>query len=129
MVCLRDPSTKQAQWFPPGGRIEANESPAETAQRETFEETGYVVRIFPESRVTDKYPFQWGGVLYECVTHYFFASLDQPFEPVGDIVDASYHEGVCWHPLTIVNELLAFNLSSQAVVMKILSRHYGIHEL
>jgi 8-oxo-dGTP pyrophosphatase MutT (NUDIX family) len=37
--------TDNGEWCLPGGAIEAGERPAEAAERETFEETGLVVRV------------------------------------------------------------------------------------
>ncbi|MEX0682925.1 MAG: NUDIX domain-containing protein [Dehalococcoidia bacterium] len=41
--------TRHGQWMPPGGHIEPNEEPAESALREVREETGLVCEIVPTS--------------------------------------------------------------------------------
>lgn len=38
-------------WVPPGGHVEANETPAETAKREAFEETGCTIEFIKQENV------------------------------------------------------------------------------
>lgn len=38
-------------WVPPGGHVEANETPAETAKREAFEETGIEIEFIKQENV------------------------------------------------------------------------------
>lgn len=37
--------------MPPGGHIEANETPAEAARREVFEETGMTIEFIPDENI------------------------------------------------------------------------------
>ena len=60
-VLLRDPVTHTARLFVPGGAIEAAESPAQAAVRETLEETGYHVTCLPRAALVAHYPFVWAG--------------------------------------------------------------------
>src|SRR5690606_29243378 len=44
-VRLRDPSSGVVRLFVPGGAVDAGETPAQAAARETHEETGYAVEV------------------------------------------------------------------------------------
>ena len=99
VVELRDPVTGIAALFPPGGGVEPGESPADTALRETLEETGLHVRIDASIELVRRYPFRWAGIDYDVTTHYFAATLVGPFELViPAVVDASYNLGASWLP-------------------------------
>lgn len=97
-VRLRDPKSFREFWSVPGGGLEAGESAAEAARRETLEETGYRVAIGPQEIRTD-YPFVWGGRRYDCTTWWFAATLlgraarDFPAPEDEEIV------AVAWLPL------------------------------
>jgi 8-oxo-dGTP pyrophosphatase MutT (NUDIX family) len=107
-VHLRDPRTRIARLFVPGGAIEAGETPVMAAEREAFEETGYRIRIDAESEVVAHYPYEWDGVLRQVTTYFFRGSLIAPDAPPEAVSDASYHEGVVWLPLSEVQKELAF---------------------
>lgn len=105
VVRLRDPETGVTGVYPPGGRVEAGETPAETARRETLEETGLRVRIDPSIELVEEYPFVWAGVERATTTHFFAAALDEPFSlALPKVVDADYNLGASWMP---VEEALA----------------------
>ncbi len=100
LVRLRDPVSGFVAPYPPGGRVEDGESPEETARRETLEETGLRVRVDPRSEVVDTYPFRWAGVDREVTTHYFAATLEDPFtRELPPVVDADYNLGALWMPV------------------------------
>ncbi len=42
---------KHRKWLPPGGHLEANESPPECALREVFEETGLAIQLIKEEHI------------------------------------------------------------------------------
>jgi len=85
-------------WEIPSGRIEAGESPADGAARETLEETGWepgpltpLVRYHPTHGMSDQ------------VFHLFLADGARY---VGDPTDASESERVEWVPLSAVREAM-----------------------
>lgn len=42
---------KLQKWLPPGGHIDPNETPAEAAVREAFEETGLQISLIPQENI------------------------------------------------------------------------------
>lgn len=78
VVWLEDPHSKKIYPFPPGGKIEKDESPWEAAERECFEETGYLVKADPRSELCLHYDFPWNGVTVACETYFFRAKLLTP---------------------------------------------------
>lgn len=105
VVRLRDPVSGNEALFPPGGGVEPGELPAETARRETLEETGLRVRVDPDVCLVETYPFRWAGVDYDVTTHYFSASLDEVFRlELPKVIDAPYNLGASW---LLVDEALA----------------------
>jgi tRNA(adenine34) deaminase len=107
-VKLRDPGSRELRLFPPGGRVEADESPASAAARETLEETGYVVTVDPASEIVARYPFVWNGQQVDVTTHFFRARLATAAPPLA-VHDASYHEGVVWLPWSHVRATLGYD--------------------
>jgi 8-oxo-dGTP pyrophosphatase MutT (NUDIX family) len=105
---MRDPVSRVARLFPPGGGIEPGESPGEAAAREALEETGYPVAIKPERVHIARYPYTWHGITRPITTHFLAAHLlcdPAHAEPVND---ASYNEGVVWLPLDQLDHELGF---------------------
>lgn len=47
---------KLRKWLPPGGHIEANETPPECAKREALEETGLEIELLQEEHIWLDYP-------------------------------------------------------------------------
>ncbi len=77
LVGLREPASGETLWFPPGGAIEAGESPIVAAEREALEETGYAVRCVEPAHWLE-YPFRWGAKTFSCETFFYDASLQTP---------------------------------------------------
>lgn len=46
---------KLQKWLPPGGHVEANETPAEAARREVFEETGLEMEFYLQENISVNY--------------------------------------------------------------------------
>ncbi|MDB4937012.1 MAG: cytosine deaminase [Labilithrix sp.] len=110
VVRLRDPESGVVAVYPPGGGVEPGERPADTARREALEETGLRVRIDPASELVRTYPFCWGGVDYDVTTHYFGASLEDPFEKViPKVIDVDYNLGAEWLPVSEALEAMALH--------------------
>jgi 8-oxo-dGTP pyrophosphatase MutT (NUDIX family) len=104
-----DPTSGTAYFFLPGGKIEAGETPRESALREAIEETGYDVILtegFEEERV---YPFLWNGQMYLSRTVFFAGTLrNSSKNPQKIIDDDTYHRGVAWIDLKDVQKSLAY---------------------
>ena len=47
---------KLNKWLPPGGHVEKNETPAETARREAIEETGWDIQFLSQENIHVHYP-------------------------------------------------------------------------
>jgi 8-oxo-dGTP pyrophosphatase MutT (NUDIX family) len=102
-VRLRDPRTQVLYRFPPGGEIESGESAAVAAVRETFEETGYAVKLLSMEAFSIDYPFTWGGCVYACTTSFFLAQVEGFPKPVAG--HSGHEEGYEWvDTLTLMEE-------------------------
>jgi tRNA(adenine34) deaminase len=119
-VRLRDPATQVVRLFVPGGAIEAGESAAQAAARETLEETGYRVRIESVDGHVARYPYRWDGVLREIRTQFFRAVLIDPDAAPALVDDAPYHAGVVWIALDQVQAALGFHAEIFAAVARLL---------
>ena len=101
VVRLRDPVSGVEGMYPPGGAVEAGETPSAAAIRETLEETGLHVRVVESTERVERYPFRWAGEDVDVTTHFFFAELDEPFAATIDPVkDATYNLGASWMPVS-----------------------------
>lgn len=108
-VQLRDPLSRIVRLFVPGGAVEAGESPARTAARETREETGYDVAVDESSERVTRYAFTWAGRDVDCTTHFFRAALLTPRGAPYPAQVEAIHEGVVWLPLERLPEALGFH--------------------
>ncbi len=108
-VKLEDPTSKVTRCYLPGGKIEEGEHPANTAVRETFEETGYLVRVDHQSERKAQYPFCWDNEMINVTTYFYKASLITDFDSPNEISDAHYHRGVFWIPQAQREELFNWN--------------------
>jgi 8-oxo-dGTP pyrophosphatase MutT (NUDIX family) len=121
VVRLRDPVSGVEAYFPPGGGVEPGEEPAETARRETLEETGLRVRVDSQAVLVETYPFRWAGVDYDVTTHFFGAALDQPFDPdIPAVVDAPYNLGASWLPTSEALEAMSVHPAIASAVARVL---------
>lgn len=119
-VLLRDPVTHTARLFVPGGAIEAGESPAQAAIRETFEETGFRVELIGRAPVIARYPFTWAGHAIDVTTHFFAVRLLDASTAAAPVDDATYLEGTRWIPLSDVPRHLGFDANILAAVEQLL---------
>lgn len=104
-----DPTSKKKYFFLPGGKIEKNETAAETAVRETLEETGYKIRLIPNRELRRRYDFEWNGEVNHCDTIFFIGVLDEDwFEPVP-VKDAPYNMGAQWLPVKDVDPVFNYH--------------------
>lgn len=80
LMQIAKPDTDECLWIAPGGGIEAGESPAESLQRELYEETGLSdVEIGPEVWVR-QHRFAWGERWMEQQELYCLVPTER-FEP------------------------------------------------
>jgi tRNA(adenine34) deaminase len=112
----RDPTSKREYFFLPGGSIEPNESPIQTAIRECYEETGYQAEVFLSPKKLKKYFFEWDGKLHLCETHFFKGKLKSSFENPKQVKDAKYNLGVVWVPINQIKSAFAYDKVIQKVV-------------
>jgi 8-oxo-dGTP pyrophosphatase MutT (NUDIX family) len=118
-VQLRDPTTRVARLFVPGGAIEAGETPEQAAVRETLEETGHHVRLLPRSQLA-RYPYVWNGQSFDVSTHFIAAELSEPNTPPHAVDDAAYNECVVWLGLEAVPFAMSFEPTMLAAVVALL---------
>ncbi|BBH53625.1 NUDIX domain-containing protein [Fluviispira sanaruensis] len=55
LIKMQDPISKIIYWYPPGGKIEQNETAVETVKREVREETGFELQLLNEDYVITEY--------------------------------------------------------------------------
>ena len=96
-----EPGEQRELLILPGGAIEAGESPAAAAVRETLEETGCAIRV-DEPPVVKRYQFVWNRKLYDCQTHFFRGHLIDPAAPPAAVHDEDYLLGVEWMPIDAI---------------------------
>jgi len=91
-----DPHNQRKYVFMPGGHIESGETAEQTAIRETFEETGYKIRLLPNLQLQKRYDFDWNGKLHRCDTQFFVGVLDENWHEPQKVEDAEYNKGPVW---------------------------------
>ena len=119
-VELRDPLTRAARLFVPGGAVEPGETPAQAAAREAWEETGYRVRVYESRAEIARYPYTWSGQTRDVTTHFFHAELVDPAGEPAPVRDADYNEGVRWLALADIPGALGFQPEILAAIVRLL---------
>ena len=103
LVEHHDPATGRLFWVLPGGGREADETFAEAATREVWEETGVAVRLIRRLRVPREQPHvTYALYLAEPLAH-------TPAVPRVDVQVEAFLRGAAWHPVTIANPLGPLN--------------------
>ena len=116
-----DPSSRQNYWFLPGGKIEEFESPWACAERESFEETGYRVKVIKESEIIKNYVHSWDQTQYSCRTYFYKAILTEEWSAPKAVVDADYNRGAAWIAIDEAIEFFSYCKEIQEAVILLTS--------
>jgi tRNA(adenine34) deaminase len=116
-----DPTDGKEYYFLPGGAIEPDETAVDAAARETLEETGYQVEIFPSQNVDKEYGFHWNGEDFNCLTIFYKARLINPFQSPKKVEDATYNKGVHWIPVKDIDHTFGYNKEILEAVKELLT--------
>ena len=103
-----DPRSRQLYFFLPGGAIDTGETAAQCVVRETFEETGYKVKVLMEPRITKTYEFFWNNENYLCTTEFFLVDLAEAYHDPRPVIDASYNHGSLWLPTVQIDSVFSY---------------------
>jgi 8-oxo-dGTP pyrophosphatase MutT (NUDIX family) len=76
MVDVLDRVTGNHHWMPPGGEVHESEDLECTAERETLEETGVIVRAYRESKLSKTYGFRFKDQLFVTTNHFFLCEYE-----------------------------------------------------
>lgn len=104
-----DPKDGREFYFLPGGKIEESETAPEAAERETLEETGYLIHADIDSVIDKEYSFYWNGKTIDCLTLFFRAYLVNPLQQPKVVSDASYNKNIVWLPKNEIQNKLNYN--------------------
>ena len=107
MVNIFDAHLEAHCWMPPGGGIEDDESAAMAAEREAKEETGVIVKVMPETRISKEYTFEHNGLWFRTLTHFYWAIYEEE-DPEFDPKKREAEIFACeWTPLDLAFERMS----------------------
>jgi 8-oxo-dGTP pyrophosphatase MutT (NUDIX family) len=115
-----DPKDGREFYFLPGGKIEENETAPESAERETLEEVGYIVKADVDSVIDKEYSFYWNGENINCLTLFFRAYLVNPLQQPKAVNDALYNKKVVWIPRADIEKKINYNDSILQAVIELI---------
>ncbi|PWU17115.1 MAG: hypothetical protein C5B49_09555 [Bdellovibrio sp.] len=121
----QDPSSGRSYFFLPGGKIEPHETAPEAAERETLEETGFKVRVNPLSALDREYFFFWNGEDYDCLTIFYWATLESPIQ--SPVNDAPMNKGTVWIPLSEIETSLSYSREISSAVMELIQKYHATY--
>lgn len=118
-----DPHDQTEYLFLPGGMVENGETAMETAERETYEETGYQINVTAASATDREYTFRWNGEEVNCITFFYRGHLKSPFQaprpPSPD--EPSYNKGFVWVPALKIRQAFSYSADILSAIEEVLS--------